>query len=324
MAASPLQTTIARRWSITGLMLLLFAVAVGGAVFVTGWEDVLRTGQTLGWDKILALCGLAALHYVLRAMRWHILVQIGTFGVRLRDTLLHFFAGFALTATPGRVGELVRLRWLQRTTGLGLGRLVPIPFADRAIELAAIIVVIVAALALTNLQSAAVWWLLAISALLVAVACWPAALEAALLQVFRLTGGRKARLFVRLRRIIRRLAPFMRPAVFLPCLAIGIVGWSLEGVAFWVLLQWLGAAEITLMTATAIFLVAVLSGALSGLPGGLGGTEATAVALLLLQGVSADVAILATAIIRITTLWFAVTLGLFVFPLAEVRSGKAP
>jgi uncharacterized protein (TIRG00374 family) len=238
--------------------------------------------------------------------------------------LLHFFAGFALTATPGRVGELVRLRWLQRTTGLGLGRLVPIPFADRAIELAAIIVVIVAALALTNLQSAAVWWLLAISALLVAVACWPAALEAALLQVFRLTGGRKARLFVRLRRIIRRLAPFMRPAVFLPCLAIGIVGWSLEGVAFWVLLQWLGAAEITLMTATAIFLVAVLSGALSGLPGGLGGTEATAVALLLLQGVSADVAILATAIIRITTLWFAVTLGLFVFPLAEVRSGKAP
>jgi uncharacterized protein (TIRG00374 family) len=101
------------------------------------------------------------------------------------------------------------------------------------------------------------------------------------------------------------------------------VGWSLEGVAFWALLQWLGATEVTLMSAAAIFLVAVLSGALSGLPGGLGGTEATAVALLLLQGVSADIAILATAIIRITTLWFAVTLGLVIFPLAEVRSGKA-
>ena len=67
----------------------------------------------------------------------------------------------------------------------------------------------------------------------------------------------------------------------------------------------------------------MLSGTLSGLPGGLGGTEATAVALLLLQGVPAETAVLATAIIRVTTLWFAVLIGFIVFPIAEVRASAA-
>jgi uncharacterized protein (TIRG00374 family) len=130
-------------------------------------------------------------------------------------------------------------------------------------------------------------------------------------------------LFVRLRRVARHLAPFMRVRVLVPTLAIGVVGWALEGVAFWLLLDWLGAT-IPPTTAAAIFLVAVLSGALSGLPGGLGGTEATAVGLLLLQGVAPETAILATAIIRIATLWFAVAIGLCVFPAAESRSNAVP
>ena len=85
------------------------------------------------------------------------------------------------------------------------------------------------------------------------------------------------------------------------------------------LLGWLGA-DIALTTATAIFLIAVLSGALSGLPGGLGGTEATSVALLVLQGVPLDVAVLATAIIRVATLWFAVAIGFCVLPFAVAQS----
>ena len=103
---------------------------------------------------------------------------------------------------------------------------------------------------------------------------------------------------------------------------LGIVGWSLEGAAFWLLLHWMGAG-VSPAAAIAIFLVAILSGTLSGLPGGLGGTEATAVALLLLQGVAPDTAILATAIIRVTTLWFAVAIGFIVFPAAEMRAASA-
>jgi len=60
-------------------------------------------------------------------------------------------------------------------------------------------------------------------------------------------------------------------------------------------------------------------GALSFLPGGLGSTEATMVGLLATQGVALPVAVVATGVVRVTTLWFAICLGLIALPAALRR-----
>ena len=59
-----------------------------------------------------------------------------------------------------------------------------------------------------------------------------------------------------------------------------------------------------------VYALAMLAGALSFLPGGLGGAEAVMVAALTLKGVDQPSAVAATIIIRLATLWFAVALGL--------------
>ena len=303
----------------TGLALIIFLLVVVIGTLLSGWREAVASVRQLGGTQLAFLCLLAGAHYVIRALRWHMLVRAGGVTTSAGQNALHFFGGFAMTATPGRIGELVRLRWLMRATGRGFGHLLPIAFADRAIELAAIVGVIALALTATSLGTSAVWWVLGAGAILVWVACRPKVLERGVLGVWRIIGRRKSRIFVKLRRLTRRLGPFMRLPVIIPTLAIGAVGWAFEGAAFWLLLTWLGA-PIGPATATAIFLTAVLSGALSGLPGGLGGTEASAVALLLLQGVSLETAILATGIIRVTTLWFAVFIGFATFPFAEIAS----
>ena len=65
------------------------------------------------------------------------------------------------------------------------------------------------------------------------------------------------------------------------------------------------------------------AGGLTGAPGGVGGAEAAMVALLALDGVPLDIAVPATLVIRVTTLWFAILIGLAVFPYAERCSKKA-
>ena len=314
-----LSPTAQSRVSRTVLMLLGFVAVFVVALATTGWDAARNAFDSLGLWKLLVLCVLASTHYLLRALRWHLLVSAGGIGTRLTQNMRHYFGGFAMTATPGRVGEVIRLRWLKRETGLGYTRLLPAAFADRAIELAAIVLVIGAALAAAGLGSVAAWWVVVVAALLVGIAFRPRLLKAGVGFLWRLSGRRKTRLFAKLRNMTRGLAPFMRPAVVVPALILGVVGWAIEGAAFWALLAWLGA-DVSLAAAVAIFLVAVLSGTLSGLPGGLGGTEATAVALLILKGVAPETAILATAIIRITTLWFAVGIGFLVFPAAEMRA----
>ena len=316
---TPEAPSFQRQISLTGWALLIFTAAFVLFIALSGWQDAVQAVAALGPFKLAALSGLALAHYLVRALRWQIMVMTGEVHLPWKTNALYFFGGFSMIATPGRVGELIRLRWLMRATGLGFGRLLPIAFADRAIELASMVGLIALALAATNLGSVAVWWVLAAGLAVTWIACRPKLL---LIVIKPFAVWWSPRLFIKLRRMTRRLDPFMRLRVFLPILLIGMVGWAFEGVAFWLVLDWLGAG-ITLPTATAIFLVAVLSGALSGLPGGLGGTEATSVALLLLQGVPFDIAVLATAIIRVATLWFAVAIGFFTLPFAEAKSSEA-
>jgi glycosyltransferase 2 family protein len=66
---------------------------------------------------------------------------------------------------------------------------------------------------------------------------------------------------------------------------------------------------LPVVTATSIYAFSMLTGALSFMPGGLGGAEATMILLLRLHGIPMTLALSATILIRLATLWFAVLLG---------------
>jgi uncharacterized protein (TIRG00374 family) len=76
-------------------------------------------------------------------------------------------------------------------------------------------------------------------------------------------------------------------------------------------------SDLSLSTALFIYAFSILVGALSFLPGGLGGTEASMVTLLILNHVAQPQAVAATVLIRLATLWFAVALGVFALTLPE-------
>ena len=99
-------------------------------------------------------------------------------------------------------------------------------------------------------------------------------------------------------------------------IALGLVAWGSEGVAFYYIMHVLGS-DLSLSTALFIYAFSILVGALSFLPGGLGGTEATMVTLLILNHVAQPQAVAATVLIRLATLWFAVALGVFALTLPE-------
>jgi uncharacterized protein (TIRG00374 family) len=59
-----------------------------------------------------------------------------------------------------------------------------------------------------------------------------------------------------------------------------------------------------------VFALATLIGGASFLPGGLGGFEATMVALLVTKDIPIATAVAATLLVRFTTLWFGIALGI--------------
>jgi glycosyltransferase 2 family protein len=110
----------------------------------------------------------------------------------------------------------------------------------------------------------------------------------------------------------------LTPGVLLIGFALGLVAWGLEGLGLYALGSMLPAVHLAPATGVGIYAVAVLVGALSLLPGGLGSTETVMTALLATQGYALGDALLITILCRIVTLWLAVCIGwLAVFVLRQ-------
>lgn len=311
-----------REIAITLGLVAVVAVSLVLLAGATGWRETLRSLGRISALEFAVLLALSLGNYGLRALRWHLYCRVLSIPVTFVQTLRHYVGGFAMTVTPGRVGELVRSRWLYQELGVKLERSAPLILVDRAADLAAVGVLIALSVALsaTGLTGGIPVAVLSVVAAIVVtrakLALW------AVDTGWRLARRRAGRLFARLRRGARALVPFSDWSVVLPALALGMAGWFCEGLAFALLLDWMGAG-VPMWTAIGIFLVAMVGGGATGSPGGLGGAEAAMVALLSLQGVPLEVSVPATAVIRLTTLWFAIALGVAVFPIATRMAQKA-
>ncbi|MEM9230850.1 MAG: lysylphosphatidylglycerol synthase transmembrane domain-containing protein [Pseudomonadota bacterium] len=310
----PALPRLSREVLLTGGLLAVMVFGLAGLAAATGWREVLASLGALNSAQVAALLALSGMNYLLRGLRWHLYARVLKLPVGVMQTIRHYLGGFAMTVTPGRVGELIRLRWITRETGVSVDRAAPIVLMDRAADLAAMGLLIAVSVALSTAGLRGGIPLAAIAIVAAVVVTRANLLTWALERSWRLI-GRAPRLFARVRRAARSIGPFSDWPVVLPALALGFAGWFAEGLSFYYLLGWMGA-EVPLWTAVGIFMIATVGGGLTGAPGGLGGAEAAMVGLLSLQGVPLEVSIPATAVIRLTTLWFAIAIGLVVFPIA--------
>lgn len=303
---------------IGGLVALVLAGLIGLAI-ATGWEETVAAVQDLSFIEIIALLALSLVNYGLRGLRWHLFAKRLGLPTGLTQDLRHFLGGFAMSVTPGRIGELVRMRWLQRETGWPFDKTAPLVLVDRASDLAAMAILLALALAFSTTGVAGGAPVAVLSLIAAFIATRPRLMRAAGDATHVASARRFPRLFARVRRAARSLSAFHGPSVMVAAGALGVIGWLAEGWAFHLLLVWMGA-EIGFWTAVGIFIFATLAGGLTGAPGGLGGAEAAMVALLVSSSIPIEIALPATLIIRLTTLWFAIAIGLLVFPLAERHS----
>ena len=88
-----------------------------------------------------------------------------------------------------------------------------------------------------------------------------------------------------------------------------LTAWAAQGVAVWLICRDLNL-PLELLTATGFYAVAMVAGALSALPAGLGGTEAVLAGLLVAHSATPGQALGITVLTRLLTLWLAVAIGL--------------
>lgn len=287
---------------------VLSIVFYGAWAAIGGIQDVWTSIKALGWSGWAIILGLSLANYLLRFVRWdYYLRQLGH-TVPLLANLSVYLAGFGFTTTPAKVGEAVRTIYLKPYKVTYVDGLAAF-FVERLVDMIAMIIVA----SLAAFAFASTRWLVGLT-LLVTLAFIPLIHSEKFVafldrQRLNLKSDRFRSMGAHLLGMMRSSAGLLRSGPLYVGLALGLLAWLAEGYALYIVLDRLGA-DLPIFLAAGIYGVSVLAGAVSFVPGGLGGTELVMGSLLVLAGVDAATSVSAVIICRIATLWFAVALGL--------------
>lgn len=291
-------------------ILLSIIIAIGlyfGAMFLGDYEQTKASLSQVPWYGWVIIFALSLVNYVLRYLRWDWFIKdLSAVSIPHRLHLSYYLAGFALSTTPGKAGESVRSFYLKRH-GVAFNQSISTLFVERLMDL--LTIVILSVLAAYYFEDYRVFLVITIAIIFAFLPLIHSQRVLVTLETkVKQFKGKWATAGEHFVKLLESSAMLLKNRQLYGGMLIGIVAWGAEGVGFWYTLHVLGQ-DVELMMAVSIYGIAVLVGALSFLPGGLGSTELVMGLLLVSLGVDKPVAVAATLICRIATLWFAVFIG---------------
>jgi len=294
---------------------IVIATLLGGLVFIAlalySDLDKLRANLSAFDGSALALALLlATANYALRFIRWQYYLRRLDLEVPTGESALVFLAGFVMSVTPGKVGEMFKSLLLFESRGTSIARTAPIVVAERLTDLVALVVLCaLGSFALPSGPRIAAIFAVLVAGILAACAYRPLG-EFGLRIAARLPVVGK--LAPRLRDAYESLFTMTRPAPLAVGTTLAVIAWALEALGLWAIVRGFPGCSIGFDASAFAYATSTIAGALAMMPGGLGVTEAGMTGMLQTlggAGLTPSIATAATILVRIATLWWAVALG---------------
>lgn len=258
---------------------------------------------------ILAVLGIGIFALCVRIVRWHFFLRNSGFMVRPADSARIFLAALMMVMTPGYVGEIIKAYWLRQRYGIAMRSSIPLIFFERFFDAFALVILFIVS---TWFHS---WWALAMPVLLVLfIGIFWRFFAPFCVRLASLLG--RFRLFLFLSHSPQETPPdirqLRRPYFFVVSVVLSLIAWA--PVAFGLKFIAAGIGQhLAALDSIRIFCGGTLLGGVSLIPGGIAVTGSWFINALLNSGFPLSDAILAAALLRFSTLWFAFGIGCFTY-----------
>lgn len=310
---------------------LLWSMMFGLLVYVAFifFSDVRRLATLLNqwpWGWLPLVIGLTLVNYVGRLLKWQWYLQLLEVPISFYDGARIFGVGMLMVMTPGKAGEFLKSYMVKNVSDTPMAVTAPVVLAERMTD--GIAMLLLAGIGLVVFPNP-IARIIAVLTILVFVV-FVGVIQSRSLSMWCLERGQSLpvvnQLASKLYQFYESSYTIFRPRNILISLAIGVVSWAAEGLAYFVVLVGFGqpfSVETSLL-AIFIFSISVVIGAVLATPGGLGGVEGSLTTLSTqLLSMDGSTATAAALLVRFCTLWFGVLIGVASFLLwSELLSGS--
>ncbi|MHA2243686.1 MAG: lysylphosphatidylglycerol synthase transmembrane domain-containing protein [Candidatus Hodarchaeales archaeon] len=291
-----------------GLVLAVLVYLI--LILIGNWKQLLKYLALVPISIILIALGLSFMNYLFRFFKWVLFTRSLNLTIPIRYNFKVFFAGLSLAITPAKAGEAIRAFLLRKNSNVDLSKGLASTFSERLIDLLAVTILSIGGILILGFKSNYLPIILVI--LLVIVISVIIFLFDPLYQVFSVIFHIDQLAFIgkNIDRFRSDVLVTFHLSTFLGALILGIIGWSFECLSFMLIAQSLHIS-MSFQMATFIYTTSSIIGAISFLPGGLGLMEG-GLEFFLMDLLQTDytLSVALTLLIRFTTLWFGVGIGL--------------
>ncbi len=290
------------------IFLILGIISVYLAIILYGdIDDLSKTFQTLKIEFIPIILGTIFGSLCIKSIRQKIFLDEIGLNISIKKNLQLYIFGMSLVATPGGSGNIIKSEFLKQKYNFSRSKTVPIVLFERYHDLLGSILILSTVIALSFLLSASII-LLGSIVLLVFLT----------LLIYKIELIKKIQNKLKNIKILNKIIPndefnesvkiLSKPKIFTKGLLLSIPAWIVD--AFGVYLIFLAFnQDFGFIITTEYYFTASLFGAISMIPGGLGITDGTLLALIQSNHIEDSVASAIVLLVRLCTIWFATSLG---------------
>lgn len=292
---------------------IFISIITGTAVFVAlgMYSDLRKAAHSLSlfdYRYLPLILLLAPLNYFFRYIKWEYYLKLLKIKIKRKDSLGIFISGLSMTVTPGKVGEFLKSYLVKEIQGTPMSVTSPMIITERLTD--GISMIILAGAGALEFRYGLGALAVAASGLIFFVvfvrfrpfAYWIISILKKLPVLRKFAGGIDS--------FYESSCRLLSIKSIIVSLVIGTVSWSFEGIIIYFVLL---GFDTPIPVLSSVFIISFSSvvGAVSMLPGGLLVTEGSILGLLIIAGVSRQIAAVTTIITRFSTLWLGVIIGLW-------------
>lgn len=299
---------------------LIITVVISALIFFifSAYADfnlVLDSLLKFHWFLIPVLVLLSFGNYLIRFLKWHYYLNLLKIDIPKKLSFKIFISGLSMSASPGKMGEVLKSFLLKEINKEPISKTAPIIFAERITDFLSLTFLAIILGIYFKYTGLIAYIILLFFIILIIILSNRNIAEFFIYKLSQISFIQKH--IIKIKTLYESSYLLIRPKPLLLMFLISVFSWFFECFGFYLILINFGQ-DVGLLWPTFVFTLSIILGAVTMLPGGLGVTEGSLSLLLINGGMIKEIAVASTIIIRVVTLWFAVLLGvIFLFLLRK-------
>ena len=303
---------------------VIISVVIAGVLYLafTIYADFTQVINAFGNFNLLLLpllLFLSFLNYFTRFLKWDYYLSVVKVKMKKIDSLSTFMSGLIMSVTPAKLGEVLKSVLVKEITGEPISKTAPIILAERVTDFLSLLLIAIAGAYVFNYGGnitiiVAVFFVFLIIIISNKKIALPIINLSERIPLIKKYIHNIHSAYESSYQLLK-----LKPLILMTILS--LISWGFECLGYYFILVNFDV-DFGLLWASFSYSFSTIIGAISMLPGGLGLTEGSLTYLLMEKGITADISVATTFIVRAVTLWFAVLVGIVSLSFYQRRFGK--